>query len=101
MTPLRWAQGQGPGGHGTKYHVVIRDMPASRIHRWGYQVGACGVHFVQSEEWADGASRDYLQGYACATCLGKFPVPAENVTVDGQPWPKWENGGIPSPIFGG
>ena len=101
MTPLRWAQGQGPGGHGTKYHVVVADVYedpqgfGSPVQRT-----ACGTTIVQSEEWDDGASRNYLRGYACPRCLAKFPIPDEDKTGDGQPWAGWQRSGTPSPIFG-
>jgi hypothetical protein len=78
----------------------VQDVEPTATHRWGYQVSACGVHFVQSEEWMDMAPRNYLREYACSSCLAKFPVPAEDVTVDGKPWPWWHKGGRQSPIFG-
>lgn len=101
MKPLRWAQGQGPGGRGTNYHVVVAD-----VYEGAQGIGspvqrtACGTTIVQSEEWHDGASRDYLRSHCCSRCLAKFPVPAEDTTITGDYWAGWMRSGTPSPIFG-
>ena len=50
---LRWAQGQGEHGHGTKYHLVVEDVYREfdeRGHGYGYplQKTACGHYLLQS-----------------------------------------------------